>query len=395
MSLWAAITKVDREQRIVYGIASTNAIDSQPGMYKGTAYVGDVIDSAAIEAALPDYLAYANLREMHQPSAVGTIIKAEMIDGQLHIAAKVVDDAAWQKVKEGVYKGFSIGGKALAAALDKVGGQTVRRILKMMLHEISLVDRPANPDAKILLWKGAGMDELEKAADPQKVVQQLQVLRNECELSGDLEGAQLYTQSIAVVMQAAGEAKPAETEKAEESAAAPSDAAADDALLQAAGAKKHPLALRKAGRAFSGANATAMHDVIKALSAILAQSGDEQAAKVAACYGGASPSKDAPMTAEKLATVTGDALTKALGPLLTAHTTTLDALTKRLDIIERQPAIGGPVLRVVAMDKVLGTVGGASTSIADLRKMAANEPNPVKRAEYNRQLRVAETATTR
>lgn len=379
--LWAEITKVDQEQRIVHGIASTERIDSQPGIYKGHAYVGDVIDVRAITGALPDYLEYANLREMHQPSAVGTVITADMVDEQLHISAKVVDDTAWHKVITQVYKGFSIGGTAHAADLDTVDGKTVRRITKMSLHEISLVDRPANPDAKILLWKGVDMvDDLEKAAvDPQKVVQQLQQLRNECELGGDLNGAQLYTQSIAVVMQAAGDAK---GEEPSEEVQPDASADEDTAIIQGAG-------LRKAGRTFSSGNAQAMHEVIKALSNMLAASGDEQAAKVAACYTTAAPD-DEPMTAEKMANATSEALAKVLNPVLTTHAQTLELLAKRLDHLERQPAPGGPVVRV-PVEKVLhpvGPVGG--TSIADLRKMAATEPDPIKRAEYNRQLQAKE-----
>jgi phage head maturation protease len=101
MRIFAEITKLDAEQRMVFGYASTQALDSQ----------GEVIQREAVEAALPDYMRFANIREMHQPSAVGVAKEADVDHRGLHIAAKVVDDEAWEKVKEGVYKGFSIGGR--------------------------------------------------------------------------------------------------------------------------------------------------------------------------------------------------------------------------------------------------------------------------------------------
>jgi predicted phage tail protein len=72
------------------------------------------------------------------------------------IGAKVVDDKAWAKVKEGVYKGFSVGGKKTSQKGTTITG--------MRLSEISLVDRPANPDAKIEIWKAAAVNETDDVA---------------------------------------------------------------------------------------------------------------------------------------------------------------------------------------------------------------------------------------
>lgn len=140
------LQKIDEEQRMVYGYASTEALDSQ----------GETITRAAIIDALPDYMRFANIREMHTMSAVGVCKSAEPDEQGVYIAAKVVDDAAWAKVKEGVYKGFSVGGKSLA----KSDGQ----ITKMRLTEISLVDRPANPECVIDTWK-ADADQPEQQAE--------------------------------------------------------------------------------------------------------------------------------------------------------------------------------------------------------------------------------------
>ena len=54
---------------------------------------------------------FANIREMHQLSAVGVAKEAAVDDKGLYLGAKIVDDQAWQKITEGVYKGYSIGGR--------------------------------------------------------------------------------------------------------------------------------------------------------------------------------------------------------------------------------------------------------------------------------------------
>jgi HK97 family phage prohead protease len=146
MKLFVDITKIDRDQRMVFGYASTEALDNQ----------GEIVRKEAIEAALPSYMRFANIREMHQPSAIGIAKDAEVDDKGLYLAARIVDDEAWKKVTEGVYKGFSIGGKVTArdAAAKHV-------ITGVDLLEISLVDRPANPEATIELYKAASRQPLQ------------------------------------------------------------------------------------------------------------------------------------------------------------------------------------------------------------------------------------------
>lgn len=148
MQIFLPLAKVDREQRLVYGYASTEARDSQ----------GEIVARAAIEAALPTYMEFANIREMHQLSAVGVVKSADLDDKGLWLEAKVVDDAAWAKVKEGVYKGLSIGGRVTQRdPLDKA------IITGVDLTEISLVDRPANPEALIDAYKAAGAEDAAEA----------------------------------------------------------------------------------------------------------------------------------------------------------------------------------------------------------------------------------------
>ena len=138
LHLFLPLQKIDREAREVFGYASTEAEDSQ----------GEIVRRAALEAALPAYMRFANIREMHLPSAVGVAKEAAVDDTGLYLKARIVDDEAWRKVREGVYKGFSIGGAVTAR-----DPADPRIITGVELTEISLVDRPANPEAVFAVWK--------------------------------------------------------------------------------------------------------------------------------------------------------------------------------------------------------------------------------------------------
>ena len=138
MRFYGTITKIDTDQRMVWGYASTEAEDGQ----------GEVVKREALSAALADYMRFANIREMHRNSAVGIAKEAELDGKGLYLGAKIVDDDAWAKVVEGVYKGFSIGGKVTAR--DPADRNVITGV---SLTEISVVDRPANPEAVFDCWK--------------------------------------------------------------------------------------------------------------------------------------------------------------------------------------------------------------------------------------------------
>lgn len=133
--------KLEDGKLVVTGIASTPSVDAD----------GEVIDPIAIKAAIPEYMKFGAVREMHGNNAAGTALSIEVDEaGATHFTAKVVDPNAIIKVEEGVYKGFSIGGKA-----TKRDG---KRIIGLNLTEVSLVDRPANPDCVFDVWKAAGVE---------------------------------------------------------------------------------------------------------------------------------------------------------------------------------------------------------------------------------------------
>lgn len=129
------ILKMDTERRTVSGYASTPTKDGD----------GEIVTLDAIRGALPGYMDYGNIREMHALKAVGVAQEANIDTKGLFLTAKIVDDEAWKKCLEGVYKGFSIGGRKL----DKKGN----KITEIEMTEISVVDRPANPDCRITVAK--------------------------------------------------------------------------------------------------------------------------------------------------------------------------------------------------------------------------------------------------
>jgi HK97 family phage prohead protease len=134
---------------MVWGYASTEAEDDQ----------GETVTRAALAEALADYLRFANIREMHQMSAVGVAEEAAIDDKGLYVAVRIVDPRAWDKVTAGVYKGFSIGGRVKSR---DPADHTV--ITGLSLTEISLVDRPANPEAVFDCWKAEGGQSMADAA---------------------------------------------------------------------------------------------------------------------------------------------------------------------------------------------------------------------------------------
>lgn len=129
----------------VEGVMSSETEDSD----------GETIAAEAVKAALPGYMKFGAVREMHGSDvAAGTALRAEVNkDRVTEFCAHVVDEDAIRKVNAKVYKGFSLGANVLARdPLNK------KRITRIDLIEVSLVDRPANPDAVFTMYKSAKLD---------------------------------------------------------------------------------------------------------------------------------------------------------------------------------------------------------------------------------------------
>ena len=79
---------------------------------------------------------------------------------RIEICGKVVDDAEWQKVEEGVYTGFSQGGRYLKRWPDPDEPALMRYTAEPL--EVSLVDHPCLPEATFAVIKADGSTELRK-----------------------------------------------------------------------------------------------------------------------------------------------------------------------------------------------------------------------------------------
>jgi len=158
--------KVNEEKREVSGLATLDNLDTQ----------GDIVLAEASAKAFAR--ARGNIREMHQPLAVGKMVdfrEDEYYDVQdnklyrgIFVTARVSKGAqdTWEKVLDGTLSGFSIGGEINEATndFDKSVGRTVRKITDYDLTELSLVDNPANQKANVTGFQ-KGILSFNKTAD--------------------------------------------------------------------------------------------------------------------------------------------------------------------------------------------------------------------------------------
>lgn len=184
------IYKVDEERRLVIGRAAQEVPDR----------AGEIMDYDTAKPAFKAWSdetfeasggkSYGNVRAMHGNVAAGRLESIEFDDASkaIDVTAKIVDDNEWQKVLEGVYTGFSMGGKYVKRWKDDSG---LTRYTPSVA-EISIVDRPCVPTAQFaelvktdgtvgqLMLKGADMDEENPVAEePAKTDQDGEVTKTD------------------------------------------------------------------------------------------------------------------------------------------------------------------------------------------------------------------------
>ena len=146
------LTKVDKERRIVSGFASLDNVDKQD-------------DIVTAEASMDAFAKFrGNIREMHQPLAVGKMVSfkadkyfdpdSKKFYNGVFVSAYVSKGAqdTWEKVLDGTLTGFSIGGRMNKwdDGFDEKSDKAIRIIKQYDLIELSLVDSPANQFANIV-----------------------------------------------------------------------------------------------------------------------------------------------------------------------------------------------------------------------------------------------------
>jgi len=154
-------SKVDEERRVVSGFATLDNVDKQ----------ADIVTSEASMKAFQKFR--GNIREMHQPTAVGKMVsfkedryfdpETKKFYNGVYVSAYVSKGAqdTWEKVLDGTLSGFSIGGKMNKwdDGYDAKAEAKIRIIKDYDLIELSLVDNPANQFANILsIEKVDGVD---------------------------------------------------------------------------------------------------------------------------------------------------------------------------------------------------------------------------------------------
>lgn len=170
MQIYAPLIKADTARHEITGVIAVEMPDS----------AGEIMDYAASK---PLFIAWServkkitggkslgNVRDSHTSKAVGKIVKMTFDDTNkaVRVVAKIVDAEAWQKVVEGIFGGFSIGGAY--GWKQQVQGLTRYQALPM---EVSLVDIPAIPGAVFDAVKAAQIKELKKM-DNTKLIEALQ-----------------------------------------------------------------------------------------------------------------------------------------------------------------------------------------------------------------------------
>ena len=145
-------SKVDENRRTVSGFASLDNIDKQD----------DIVTAEASMEAFAKFR--GNIREMHQPLAVGKMVSfkadkyfdpdSKKFYNGVFVSAYVSKGAqdTWEKVLDGTLAGFSIGGRMNKwdDAYDEKSDKSIRVIKEYDLVELSLVDSPANQFANIM-----------------------------------------------------------------------------------------------------------------------------------------------------------------------------------------------------------------------------------------------------
>jgi len=109
---------------------------------------------AWLEKAMPKWYELGNIREQHGQNAAGIGVEMTQNGDSWMLKAEIVDKGAVRKVEKRVYKGFSIGVKN--ARIMRTASAPNGLIVGGDIVEISLVDRPSNPDARMSICKSAG-----------------------------------------------------------------------------------------------------------------------------------------------------------------------------------------------------------------------------------------------
>lgn len=159
IKVFIPISKIDEEKKLVYGRITEEVADKS----------GEIFDYESGKAAIQKWSeeisansrgeSKGNVRAMHSNIAAGKFTDIAYDDDNKSIegVAKIVDADEWQKVIEGVYTGFSIGGGYAKRWPDMANPLLMR--YTPIISEVSLVDNPCVPTAVFEMIKADGTRE--------------------------------------------------------------------------------------------------------------------------------------------------------------------------------------------------------------------------------------------
>lgn len=117
------ILKFNKDERMVYGWASVSTVDGE----LIADHHNDVITPVSIEKAATQFMLTNRVaKQMHKGTKIGDVVHSMPItldiakslgietdrEGWI-VGVKVYDDEVWNKVKDGTYRAFSIGCRAI------------------------------------------------------------------------------------------------------------------------------------------------------------------------------------------------------------------------------------------------------------------------------------------
>jgi hypothetical protein len=146
LDLFLPLAKVDLDRRLVTGVATAETPDRSGEIFDYASSKPYFEKWSAEAAAASGGKSFGAVRAMHTPIAAGKLTDIAFDDNakRITVVAKIVDDDEWRKVQEGVYTGFSQGGRYVKRWADADSGLTRYTADP---HEISLVDLPCVPNA--------------------------------------------------------------------------------------------------------------------------------------------------------------------------------------------------------------------------------------------------------
>jgi hypothetical protein len=365
LDLFLPLAKVDLDRRLVSGVATAETPDRSGEIFDYASSKPYFEKWSAEAAAASGGKSLGAVRVMHTPIAAGKLTDIAFDDDakRVTVCAKIVDDDEWRKVQEGVYTGFSQGGRYVKRWADPDTGLT-RYTAEP--HEISLVDLPCVPDATFDVVKGGMVEKRVFASRAQAI---------DTAIDGDLDAGDEALDADK------RESSAAEREKdAEEGVAMP------DGSYPIRSAKDVENAVRDYYR--SGKKPDVRAHIIARAKAIGAESAlpddwTETADKAAAFSGPAGAAHAPDALAKAAATLTRAALklerameeNAGLRKALNGLTPALAEMKKRIEALEAQPLPAKAALRSVTKtaDGADDALVSADDAVRRLASLPAHE----------------------